>query len=45
MSENALVKTQKPQPCYCPDGVMVIKLRDFQAMSNESTAWAQLLFH
>ena len=36
LSENALVKTQKPQPCYCPDGVMV-KPRDFQAMSNEST--------
>ena len=34
MSEHVLVKTQKPQLCYCPAGLMV-KLNVFQAVSNE----------
>ena len=50
ISENVLVKTQKPEPCYCPDG-LVVKLSDFQVMSNACTgsnpAWtnfSQLFF-
>ena len=30
ISENVLIKTQKPQLCYCPDGLLV-KLSVFQA--------------
>ena len=36
ISENVLVKTQKPQVCYCPDGLMV-KLSVSQLLPNACT--------
>ena len=48
ISKNILVKTQKPQPCYCPNG-LVAKVSVCQALPNESTdsnpAWANFFLN
>ena len=47
LSVNVLVKAQKPQLCYYPDGMMV-KLSVSQALANACTgsnpAWATQTF-
>ena len=47
MSKNVLIKTQKPQLCCCPNGLLV-KLWDYQAMSNACTSlnptWGNFTF-
>ena len=43
MSKNVPIKSQKPQLCYCPDGLL-IKLRDFQAEGLGSNPACLTLF-
>ena len=42
MSENVLIKTQKPQLCCCPDGLLV-KFWIYQAMPNACTRFESRL--
>ena len=44
MSKNVLIKAQKPQLCYCPDGLLV-KLSTFHTERPASNpTWANFLF-